>query len=85
MAREHCPNHIRERTLMGRKLIMAVSLLFWMTAAAYGERIQIGAKGDDVNVVVEESNDYRTVVRIDINAFEKAPVEIDGVEHFLLN
>ncbi|MCK4782888.1 MAG: hypothetical protein KAV87_03990, partial [Desulfobacteraceae bacterium] len=52
------------------------SAMFRARPLAAAERVVVGANAGDITVVVQESNDSRTVVRFEIAAFTKEPVQI---------
>ncbi|MCK4372397.1 MAG: hypothetical protein KAW61_04585, partial [candidate division Zixibacteria bacterium] len=68
---------------MGRRLLtVAIGLLLAVSVSA--EKVDLGNNVDGVNVVVEQSNQERTVVRFDIGAFDMEAIEINGETYNLL-
>jgi hypothetical protein len=68
-----------------RKVVLMIAATVLLTAGlATAETIDLGAKAYDAAVVVEESNAERTVVRFELNAFERQPVEINGDVYYTI-
>ncbi len=65
--------------------VMVFSILFLAGAAASGEHVVVGNISDDVQVTVEESNSYRTVVRFEIGAYNQNAVDINGETFYDVN
>ncbi|MCB2229082.1 hypothetical protein KQH82_00060 [bacterium] len=63
---------------MRRSVLTAVFLVLFAASFVAAERIELGTGGDDVEVIVEQSNDSRTVVRFEINAFDRSGTVING-------
>lgn len=53
--------------------------------ATFAERVEFDANADDVSLSVEESNDFRTVVRFEISAFGRQPVDINGKTYYSIS
>ncbi len=79
---------------MRMRLLLCVCFLLLAVSSAFAENIVLGMPGSDVNVIVQESDDSRTVLRFDIGEFDRHPVVINGEqfysiscgkEHILLN
>ncbi len=62
--------------------VLAGLLLAAVSVSA--ERIQVGDISDDVNVIVLESNDSRTVIRFDIGAFDREATVIEDTTYYRL-
>ncbi|MCK4461078.1 MAG: hypothetical protein KAW46_04705, partial [candidate division Zixibacteria bacterium] len=68
---------------MGRRLLtVAIGLLLAVSVSA--EKVDLGNNVDGVNVIVEQSNAERTIVRIDIGAFDMEAIDIEGNTYHLL-
>ncbi len=67
---------------MRMRLLLCVSLLMLAISSAFAESVVLGGLGSDVNVTVQESNDSRTVLRFDIDGFNKEPIMINGEQYY---
>ncbi len=63
---------------MSKALMIALLGVVLLAGLAFGERVEVSATYDDVDVTVEQSNSSRTVLRFDVGAFEQTPLEING-------
>ncbi len=63
---------------MSKALTIALLGVFLFASLAFGERVEVSATYDDVDVTVEQSNSSRTVLRFDVGAFEQSPLDING-------
>jgi len=68
------------RLLIG--LLFALCLPLWALAA---QRVEMRRAGQDVTVTVLESSATRTVVRFDVNGFERDAVDIGGQSYAVLS
>jgi len=67
---------------MDRRLwCAALTVLLYLCAAA-GERIETSQAVPDLNIKVLESNSQKSVIKIEIGAFSREPVTIDGKSYY---
>ncbi|PKK82601.1 MAG: hypothetical protein CVT49_12690, partial [candidate division Zixibacteria bacterium HGW-Zixibacteria-1] len=65
-------------------LMLTLVILLALSSFASAERMDLGAKGDDVSVIVEQSDDYKTVLRFDVGAFYRDVIDLNGEKFFSL-
>lgn len=70
---------------MRRSVLTAIFLVLFAASFVAAERIELGAGNDDIEVIVESSNDSRTVVRFEVNAFDRTPAIINGATWNLID
>jgi len=70
---------------MHRSLLLALVLILFAATTVAAERIDLNSSDKDVSVVVEESNDNRTVVRFEIGAFYKDAIDVDGRTYYSIS
>ncbi|MEA3296465.1 MAG: C25 family peptidase propeptide domain-containing protein, partial [candidate division Zixibacteria bacterium] len=63
---------------MEKKLLITMVTLLLVVATVSAEHVVTGNNESNVNIIVEESNDARTVIRFEISAFDKEAIDIDG-------
>jgi hypothetical protein len=71
-----------EAVLQNKVLYLFLIALIFLVPFHFGAAVLNASSGNEVNVVVEESNDIRTVVRFEISSFDKMPVNINGETYF---
>ena len=65
--------------------ILVIFLLIVCSTIAYTDNTPLVPGRETVSVALEESDIYRTVVRIELGEFSKEPVDIDGETHYALS
>ncbi|MBD3403344.1 hypothetical protein GF420_10650, partial [candidate division GN15 bacterium] len=63
---------------MRKSWLMTLFLVLFAASFVSAERIELGSGADDVEVIVEQSNDSRTVVRFEVNGFDRTEKAING-------
>ncbi len=67
-----------------RYVLLTIASLIVACAAFSAERIELTENVDDVVVIVEESNNVRTVIRFEIGAFSREAVDLGGEIYYTL-
>ena len=67
---------------MRTKLLLSVFLVLFAVSVLSAERIELTSSGQDVNVTVLESNDYRTLVKFEIGAYHQKMIDINGDSYY---
>ncbi len=63
---------------MRNTLLTLIILVLFAVTLVTAEKVELGTQDDYVNIVVQESNDLRTVVRFEVGAFDKDAVDVGG-------
>ncbi len=66
-------------------VLTAAFLVLFAASFVSAERIELGTGGDDVEVIVQQSSDSRTVVRFEVNAFDRTGATINGATWNLID
>lgn len=67
---------------MHKNLLTAILVVLLLSTFAWAERVELGDGGNDINVVVEESSVDKTVLRFEINGFQKEQVDVNGENYY---
>ncbi len=63
---------------MRLRSLLTLILLLRLAAGANAERVVLNGNADDVSVQVQESNAMRTVIRFEVNAFDRNALNVNG-------
>ncbi|MEW5923562.1 MAG: C25 family cysteine peptidase, partial [Candidatus Zixiibacteriota bacterium] len=66
-------------------LMLTLVILLTLSSFAIAEKVDLGAKGEDVSVIVEQSDDYKTVLRFEVGAFYRDVIDLNGEKFYSLS
>ena len=70
---------------MRMRLLLTLVLLLGMAFSAYAERVVLRGNTEDISVLVQESNAMRTVIRFEVNAFDRTALTINGESYYSIS
>jgi hypothetical protein len=70
---------------MRMRLLLTLVLLLGMAFSANAERVVLRGNTEDISVMVQESNVMRTVIRFEVNAFDRTALTINGELYYSIS